>query len=153
MSKQFNWKKDRCWFYRAMLKEKFYKYLKRKKMWELKTVQAYLFISCQCCMKNVHGEVFLVRIFLCWDWIWRVTPYLSVFIPNARKYGPEKLSIRTIITQCNVPIYFNASKCSIVNVSKYYHWWPLVTSSVILESLLLNLNRFHIPWSQINRRS
>ena len=93
------------------------------------------------------------RIFLCWDWIWRVTPILSVFIPNARKYGPEKLSIRTIITQCNVPIYFNASKCSIVNVSKYYHWWPLVTSSVILESLLLNLNRFHIPWSQINRRS
>ena len=28
------------------------------------------------------------------------TPYLSVFSPNARKYRPEKLHIRTLFTQC-----------------------------------------------------
>ena len=30
----------------------------------------------------------------------RITPYLSVFSPNGRKYGPEKLQIRTLSTQC-----------------------------------------------------
>ena len=34
--------------------------------------------------------VFLVRIFPHSDWIQRETPYLSVFRPNAGKYGPEK---------------------------------------------------------------
>ena len=28
------------------------------------------------------------------------TEYLSVFNPNAGKYGPEKLQIRTLFTQC-----------------------------------------------------
>ena len=28
------------------------------------------------------------------------TPHLSVFSPNARKYGPEKLQIRTLFMQC-----------------------------------------------------
>ena len=40
--------------------------------------------------------VSLVRIFLHSDWIRKDTPYLSVFSPNARKYGPEKLRIRTL---------------------------------------------------------
>ena len=30
----------------------------------------------------------------------RDTEYLSVFRPNVRKYGPEKLRIRTLFTQC-----------------------------------------------------
>ena len=30
------------------------------------------------------------------------TEYLSVFSPNAGKYGPEKLRIRTLFTQCIV---------------------------------------------------
>ena len=34
--------------------------------------------------------VFLVRIFPHSDWIWRDTEHLSVFSPNAGKYGPEK---------------------------------------------------------------
>ena len=33
------------------------------------------------------------------DWIWRDTKYLFVFSPNAGKYGPEKLRIRTFYTQ------------------------------------------------------
>ena len=30
------------------------------------------------------------------------TPYLSVFSPNAGKYGPEKLQLRTLFTQCTL---------------------------------------------------
>ena len=42
--------------------------------------------------------VFLVRIFLHSDWIWRDMEYLSVFSPNAGKYGPEKLRMQTLFT-------------------------------------------------------
>ena len=37
------------------------------------------------------------------------TPYLSVFSPNAGKYGTEEPPIRTLITQCNAPrlIFFS----------------------------------------------
>ena len=35
-------------------------------------------------------EFLLVCIFLHSDWIRRDTPYLSLFSPNAGKYGPEK---------------------------------------------------------------
>ena len=45
-------------------------------------------------------EVFLARIFPHSDWIRRDTPYLFVFSLNARKCGPEKLRIRTLMTQC-----------------------------------------------------
>ena len=48
---------------------------------------------------SVFG-VFLVRIFPHLDWD---TPYLSVFSQNAGKYGPEKLLIRTLFTQCLTP--------------------------------------------------
>ena len=47
---------------------------------------------------SVFG-VFLVRIFPHLDWIRRDAPYLSVFIPNTRKCGPEKLQIWTLFTQ------------------------------------------------------
>ena len=43
--------------------------------------------------------VFLVLIFLHSDGIRRDTEYLSVFSSNAGKYGPEKLRIRTLLTQ------------------------------------------------------
>ena len=37
-----------------------------------------------------NTEFFLVHIFSHSDWIRRDTKYLSVFSPNAGKYGPEK---------------------------------------------------------------
>ena len=40
--------------------------------------------------KCPNTEFFLVCIFPHSDWIWRGTEYLSVFSPNAGKYGPEK---------------------------------------------------------------
>ena len=43
--------------------------------------------------------VFLFRIFPHSDWIRRDTPYLFVFSINMRKYGPEKLWIRTFFRQ------------------------------------------------------
>ena len=45
-------------------------------------------------------RAFLVRIFPHSDWIRRNTTYLSIFSPNTGKYGPEKLRIRTLFTQC-----------------------------------------------------
>ena len=39
--------------------------------------------------KCPNMELFLVRIFPHSDWIRRDTSYLSVFSPNAGKYGPE----------------------------------------------------------------
>ena len=44
--------------------------------------------------------VFLVRIFLHSDWIWRDTEYLSAFSPHSGEYGPEKLRIRKFFRQC-----------------------------------------------------
>ena len=46
--------------------------------------------------------VFLVRIFPHSDWIRRYTSYLSVFSSKTGKYGPEKLRIRTLFTQCDL---------------------------------------------------
>ena len=40
--------------------------------------------------KCPKAEFFLVRIFPHSDWIRRFTPLISVFSPNAGKYGPEK---------------------------------------------------------------
>ena len=45
-------------------------------------------------------EDFLVCVFPHLDWIRRDTEYLPVFSPNAEKYGPEKLQIPTLFTQC-----------------------------------------------------
>ena len=38
------------------------------------------------------------------------TPYLSVFSLNAGKYGPEKLRIRTLFTQCKEVIFSHKDK-------------------------------------------
>ena len=48
---------------------------------------------------SVFG-IFLVCISPHSDWIRRDTSYLSIFSPNAGKYGPEKLRLRTLFTQC-----------------------------------------------------
>ena len=48
---------------------------------------------------SVFG-VFLVRIFPYSGWIRRNAKYISVFSPNAGKYGLEKLRIGTLFTQC-----------------------------------------------------
>ena len=37
---------------------------------------------------------------LWWNLFFNKAPYISVFSLNARKYGPEKLRIGTIFTQC-----------------------------------------------------
>ena len=47
---------------------------------------------------SVFG-VFLVRIFPYSDYS-RITPYLSVFNPNAGNYKPEKLRIQTLFMKC-----------------------------------------------------
>ena len=56
-------------------------------------------------------EVFLVCTFSHSDWIPRDTLYLSIFSPNTRKFGPEKLGILTLFTQCIGTRYFLPSCC------------------------------------------
>ena len=56
--------------------------------------------------KCPNTEYFLVCIFLHSDWIRRDTKYLSVFSPNARKYGPENTpylnTFHTVLCSCYV---------------------------------------------------
>ena len=50
------------------------------------------------CVKSVRIQCYFL-IFWHLDWIRRDTPHVSEFSPNAGKYGPEKLRIRTLFTQ------------------------------------------------------
>ena len=64
--------------------------------WNTRTFRCIRHIRQICCFKLALREkclntgFFLVRIFPHSDWIRRNTSYLSVFSPNAGKYGPEK---------------------------------------------------------------
>ena len=70
------------------------------KVWEHKIITLFLMRGHQS-VKSVRIRSFLVCIFPQPDWTWRDTEYLSdVFSLNAAKYGPEKLQIRTLFTQC-----------------------------------------------------
>ena len=55
----------------------------------LETLSTRIRALCEMCPNT---EFFLVLIFPHLDWIRRDTRYLSVFSPNAGKYGPEKTS-------------------------------------------------------------
>ena len=50
-------------------------------------------------MSTVLNNLVLVMSYLGDDRIRRDKEYLSVFSPNAGKYGPQKLQIRTLFTQ------------------------------------------------------
>ena len=58
-----------------------------------------LFIMRWAAYKVSVFEVILVGIFLHLNWIRKDKEYLSVLIPNAGKYGPEKLQMRTLIIE------------------------------------------------------
>ena len=66
----------------------------------LKSMPNIEFLPDNHCVKNVCIWVFLVRIFSYLDWIRKGTECFSVFSSNTGKYGPEKLQIRTLFTQC-----------------------------------------------------
>ena len=55
-------------------------------------------IICTAGKVSISGD-FLVRIFPHLDWIRKDTPYLSVFSPDAGKYGSEKLRIWILFKQ------------------------------------------------------
>ena len=60
----------------------------------------WLFIQWSLRKKCPNTEFFVVRIFSHSDWIRGDTEYLSVFSPKAGEYGPERLGIWTLFTQC-----------------------------------------------------
>ena len=64
-----------------------------------------------------NTEFFLVRIFPHSDWIRRDTKYLSVFNPNAGKYGPEKTPYLTLFTQSRQLLDFQ-----VMSKSTLYTW-------------------------------
>ena len=49
-------------------------------------------------------ENFLVRIFPHSDWIQKDSPYFCIFSPHVGKYRPEELRVRTLSTQCYLPV-------------------------------------------------
>ena len=64
------------------------------------------FLLCHTMWKVSVFGVFLVRIFPHSDRIQRDTPNPSVFSSNTRKYGPQKLRIQTLFTQCSREPFF-----------------------------------------------
>ena len=76
--------------------------------WSLGTIKRFLIFTA---WKVSVFRVFLVCIFPYLDWIRRDTPYLSVFSPDAGKYGPQKLRIQTLFTQwlMLLPLIFDDS--------------------------------------------
>ena len=82
---------------------------------------------------SVFG-VFLVHIFLHLDWIRRDTGYLFKFSPNAGKYGPKKLRIRTLLTQywLKSKNYFHSKRRSLVLKKKFYLHYVFATSTLYL---------------------
>ena len=113
--------------------------------------------------------VFLVEIFPHSDRIRRDTDYPSVFIPNARNYGPEKLRIRTLFTHCKAYDWLSKSKCvsvdvvylrldsfmatlhSILTTILFTNYWEKITAltvfNVCLSKMLITLHTFRrISW-------
>ena len=101
---------------------------------------------------SMFGD-FPVRIFTYSDWIL----YLSVLNPNAGIYGPEKLRIRTLFRQCQLPfchphhLNINPPAIDFFKVSGgkariMYEIFPQLAINnqhVILVFLLLTYKRFH----------
>ena len=78
--------------------------------------------------------VFLVRILPGLDWIRRDAPYLSVFSPNAEKFGPEKLRIRTLFTQWRDSRKYDISYWRLGNIKSSKE--KMFITIVILQILL-----------------
>ena len=58
-----------------------------------------LFSKCIHCVKSTHIRSYSGPYFSAFGWIKRDTPYLSLFSPNAGKWGSERLRIRTLLMQ------------------------------------------------------
>ena len=86
--------------------------------------------------KSVRIGVILVRIFPHLNWIRRDAEYLSVFSPNAGKYGPKKLQIRIHFTQWmlanNVSDNSDNSK-----VKKYCYISVMIDMTCLKQNLLV----------------
>ena len=81
-----------------------------------------LISSYDCRKMSVFG-FFMVRILPNSYWIRKDTPYLSVFSPNARKFGPEKFRIRTLHALYKLDIF--------ILQNKLLHWLSSTESRTI----------------------
>ena len=96
-------------------------------------------------------EVFLICTFLHPDWIRRDTPCLSVFSPNAGKYGSEKLQIRTLFRRefikCKLSAHIKSIKCFLFPVLGGF-WVILISFLVFLYFALTNSVSYIIVFNQ-----
>ena len=100
------------------------------------------------CVKNVRVRSYSGPHFPHSDWIRRDTLYLSVFSPNAGKWRPDYLRIRTIITQCIKSIFIhNIVNTSVVlkDLEKGSIWlWIQIILNVMIFSRDINFDvNFH----------
>ena len=84
--------------------------------------------------KCPYSELFW-SIFSCIRTEWRDTEYLFEFSPNAGKYTPKKLRIRTLLTQYGLKSknYFHSKSRSLVLRKKFYLHYVFAISTLYLH--------------------
>ena len=106
--------------------------------------------------KCPNTEIFLVRIFSHSEWIRRDTSYLSVFSPNAGKYGPEKTphldtfqKVLANVFSCNFAFIFNLKMYKEAITGEFFCTWQnlLWTTKTWRHSILLSLMKLKIAES------
>ena len=113
--------------------------------------------------KCPNTELFLVHILPHLDWIRRDTEYLSVFSPNAGKYGPEGTSyLDTFHAACGSKTYKVRQRTNTITDIilqfhhihelgsygwgfSFYHWFKF-TSLEGTPTQQRNLKKFHLIW-------
>ena len=83
-------------------------------------------------MKSVCIQSFCGPYIPLLDWIRRDTKYFSIFSPNARKCGPEKLRIPTPLAKCQL------------NVPQVKNWKHGINSLTFWRILRRNLLQSHL---------
>ena len=92
--------------------------------WHLKTEECYIaqvYFEKYTAWKVSVFAVFFVRILPHSAWIRRDTEYLSIFSPNAGKYGTEKLWIQTLFMYWYIRITYGIQR-SMQNSFKHLRW-------------------------------
>ena len=73
------------------------------------------------------------------DWTRRDTPYLSVFSPNAGKYGPEQLRIQALFTQCLANFFQENDEITKYRKEKMANNFPMISNKKLKTTYLCNL--------------
>ena len=120
----------------------------------------FIFILQKHCVKSVQIRSFFWSVFFPHsDWIRRDTPYLSVFSPNAGKYGPDKTpylhtfhTVKVLSISSNInPTFVPCSRGYISGFSKILNFvlfliWFLCSGNISTNFIAVNAI-FALLWS------